>query len=140
VITDQFTSLLAAVAAFNVFQTVNSPTSGGTIGTITGSFTAVPTNPELFNNRQIYFLVTHTTGAGAVEHGIFTTAAGTAFPPNAAAVVSTSVTLSSGASITPIAGGGTVEGNNLQLVQVIPEPSTALLGLIGALGLLRRRR
>lgn len=36
--------------------------------------------------------------------------------------------------------GGSVADSRFQAVQLIPEPSTALLGAIGALGLLRRRR
>jgi hypothetical protein len=35
---------------------------------------------------------------------------------------------------------GSLSGNSLVLANAIPEPSTMLLGALGALGLLRRRR
>jgi hypothetical protein len=37
-------------------------------------------------------------------------------------------------------GGGSETVNSFQLVDAVPEPSAALLGALGALGLLRRRR
>lgn len=134
-ITSDFSSLLAAVASFNTFATLPSPVSGVTVGTITGSFNGngAP-DPTLFNLKPIYFVIEN-----AGEYGIFKVLAGTSFPANVAAVVSTSVTLSSGLAITPLANAGTVQGNNFRLV-AIPEPSTMLLGALGALGLLRRRR
>jgi hypothetical protein len=140
-ITTEFSSLLAAVAQFDVFSSVTSSTTGATIGTITGSFAATGgADPSQFNLKPIYFLVGNgETKESSTAFGIFSVAAGAAFPANVAATVSNSVTLSSGASITPLLNAGTVNGNVFSLVP-IPEPSTALLGAIGALGLLRRRR
>jgi hypothetical protein len=131
-ITTEFSSLLAAVAQFDVFSSVTS---------ITGSFAATGgADPSQFNLKPIYFLVGNgETKESSTAFGIFSVAAGAAFPANVAATVSNSVTLSSGASITPLLNAGTVNGNVFSLVP-IPEPSTALLGAIGALGLLRRRR
>lgn len=140
-ITTEFSSLLAAVASFDVFASGLAPTTGATIGTITGSFvgTGAP-DTSVFNLKPIYFVIGNgTTQANSTAFGIFGTVANTAFPANVAATVSTSVTLSSGLAIAPLPNAGTVTGNGFGVVG-IPEPSAALLGALGALGLLRRRR
>lgn len=144
VITTDFSSLLAAVAAFDVFTSALAPATGTTTGTITGSFASTGgATPTVFNLKPIYFLVGNgTTQANSTAFGIFGLTTSTNFPADVAATVSTSLTLANGTSIVPLNNAGTVTQNSFGLVSSapIPEPSAALLGAIGALGLLRRRR
>lgn len=142
IITTEFSSLLAAVSAFDVFASITSPASGATIGTITGSFTATGgADPSVFNLKRVYFLIGNAATAGAsTEWGIFKVTAGTSFPANVGAAGSTSVSLPNGTAATPLANAGTIVGNSFQLVSSVPEPSVALLGALGVFGLIRRRR
>ncbi|RYD62518.1 MAG: hypothetical protein EOP83_14405 [Verrucomicrobiaceae bacterium] len=140
VITDT-ASLMAARDAFDVFSALASPTSGATIGTLTGNFSGLGgADPSVFNLKPIYFLVGNAaTLANSTYIGIFRITGSADFPANVQGATGPSLTLSSGASITAVAGAGSVTGNNFNLV-AIPEPSVALLGLLGAVGLIRRRR
>jgi hypothetical protein len=142
-ISSDFASVLAAVAQFNVFAELTSPTAvGATQGSIVGSFTGTGgISPVSFNTKNIYMLIGNgATKAGSSEWGIINT--GVNFPANVTLAGSTPVTISSINSFTTLAGteiditGGK---DQIQLVGV-PEPSAALLGALGALGLLRRRR
>lgn len=145
-ITD-FATLLAAVSSFSSFAELTSPTAAGaTQGSIVGSFTSTGgADPAVFNTKSIYMLVGNgATRAASTEWAIINT--GVAFPANVTLSGSTPVTLSSINSFTTLANAGTeidiasgTGKDQLQLVGV-PEPSAALLGAIGVLGLLRRRR
>jgi hypothetical protein len=138
-----YSTLVTAVQSFNVFTTLPSPSSGATVGTITGSFTSTGgTTPELCNSQVIYFVVGNkSTLALSDQFGIFRTTANTTFPVNVATATSTSVSLPNGTVITPLANSGTVSGNNFLLVaNPVPETSTSLLAVLGVFGLLRRRR
>jgi hypothetical protein len=139
-ITTEFSSLLEAVAAFDVFASTVAPITGATIGTITGSTTGLGApDPNVFNSKQMFVLVGNgATQAASTAFGIFSFVANTVFPANVAAAGTTVVPIPNGAAITPLTNAGTVTLNNFGLV--IPEPSAALLGMLGALGLLRRRR
>lgn len=140
-ITTDFSSLLQAVAAFDVFASVTAPISGGTVGTITGSFVGTGgATPDTFNSKPIYFLVgNQATAAASTAWGIFSMTTPVSFPANvAAAAGGPLISIGTGPTITPLANAGSVTGNSFALA--VPEPSAALLGAFGALGLLRRRR
>lgn len=143
VVTD-FASLLSAVGQMNIFDVQTSPDSLATQGTISGAFTSLGApNPGLFNNQQIYFVVGNGVDiASSTEFGIFKVAA--TFPPDVTQAGSTPVVLGNVGAIEALPNAGTPISNagardNFQLVG-IPEPSAALLGLLGVVGLLRRRR
>ena len=141
-------NLLTSVDAMTIFQTRTSPTlAGNTQGTITGSFVANGFgSPESLNGKQIYFVVGNgATRALSTDFAIFTNTTAAFFPSNVNLTTSVSVTLSSINSIVPLANAGLEDNNGtardrIQLVSAIPEPSAALLGAVGALVLLRRRR
>jgi hypothetical protein len=105
--------------------------------------------PDSLNGDRVFIRIafTNTSGSG---FGIFqTTTQGTATGLFASdvtnALSSTSASVSSTAFITLAAVGGVAQSssfgsaNNVNFVTV-PEPSTALLGLLGIAGLIRRRR
>lgn len=140
-ITTDFSSLLAAVAAFDIFQFGTTPTSGATQGVMNLSLTSTGgPNPSVFNSKQIYVLVGNgSSAASSSQWGIFTTVNPVLFPADVTAAGTTAVALPTGAALSPLLNAGSVNGNNFRLVG-IPEPSTMLLGALGALGLLRRRR
>jgi MYXO-CTERM domain-containing protein len=130
---------------YSEFASILTPTSGSTIGSLTGSFIA--TNAD-FNSVPMYFVVGNgTTRANSTQFAIlkgdptpFVFPASAGSPSGAA-----SITLSGAAVASPLAGAGIeleIAGapDSLTLVDTIPEPSAVLLGALGALGLLRRRR
>lgn len=147
VITTEFSSLLEAVAAFDVFGAGTAPTSGTTLGTLSTVITASGApDPTVFQTKQLFVLVGNAaTKALSTQWGIFSMTTPVFFPADVAAANSTTVTTSTFAAIAPLQNAGTAIDNasgadGFRLVAAIPEPSAALLGAIGALGLLRRRR
>jgi hypothetical protein len=145
VITDQ-AGLIAAVGGFQELVSVTSATSGGTQGKITGSF--VSTNTA-FNSVPIYFLVGNLgTKALSNEFAIFSMSPNANFPAAMGGSGATAITVGNISQINTITGAGLEvdspagTSDRLQLVSItpIPETSTSLLGAIGALALLRRRR
>ncbi len=139
VITNDFSSLLAAVAAFDVFGSASSPISGTTQGLIVGSINSLGApDPAVFNLKQIYLLIGNGATQGtSTQFGIFKMTTPVFFPIDVTAASSTTVSTSFGTSISPLTNAGSVSGNSFQL---IPEPSTFLLSSLGVLVLLRRRR
>jgi len=155
------TDISSFVDSMNVFATVTSPTLvGNTKGTITGSFISTGGgNASAFNLKQIYFTVGNAaTKHASTEWAIFTTATNIAFPADVTAPTAVTVSLGSIANSVMVANAGT-EIDNVSPVKdgimfgtlstigyqpvpepSAPEPSAALLGALGALGLLRRRR
>jgi hypothetical protein len=134
----------AAINNFSVFASVLSPTSGATLGSVTGSFVA--TNAA-FNSAPLYFLIGNaSTKEASTKFAILKgDPTGFFFPASAGSPSgSGSVTLSGAAVASPIGIAGSetdVAGAPDTLVlSAIPEPSVALLGALGILGLVRRRR
>ncbi len=147
-ITD-YASLVTAVSTFKEFKFVATPTSGATQGLLAGSFAGTTPNEGTaadFNLLEMYFVVGNkATLALSDQFGIFKLSAGTPdFPASMSASTVVSVTLSDVVSITPLTNAGTTTDTAgtgvFTLVAGVPEPSAALLGAVGVLGLLRRRR
>ena len=153
-------SLAAAVTSFLEFGSAAAPTSGGTVGTIAatiaGSGTVVgppAATAADFNGKTIYFLIGNgTSRANSTEFAIFSLNAGatptTTFDPNVAGSATNNITLATVGSINLVSGAGSVVDNTnptqdrIKLVSTVavPEPSAvALLGLIGLVGLRRKR-
>lgn len=148
---------VGANAAFTVGQTVSVGSAFGGAGTIfaiggTGGSTAEVVLPGLNNagnvasgnSYAIYWFpgalyVSGTSGTIDDQVGGFSSSTGTSefsldgmiIPPNGQDVTQGFGTVSS---------GGNIANSFTNAVNLVPEPSAALLGAIGALGLLRRRR
>ena len=145
VITD-YASLVAATSTFQIWKETTTSTVSPTFGLLNGSFattTATEGTNADYQTLEMYFLVGNKASyALSTEWAIFKLTAGTPdFIANLGSATTTAVTLSTGATITTLGNAGSVSGNVLTLVGApVPEPSAALLGMLGALGLLRRRR
>jgi len=133
---------LSAAANFQVFASVLSPTTGTTKGSITGSFVA--TNAA-FNGAPLYFMI----GNGTTKENstVFIFLKGDpvafAFPATAGSPSGSGTVTLTGADVASVLGPGSqtaVDGAPDILVMGVPEPSSALLGLFGVFGLMRRRR
>ena len=145
-ITDQ-ASFVDAVTNFSLFGSALSPVpTATTAGLIIGSITATNT---AFNSALLYMLIGNgTTKANSTEFAIIQgTSPAWTFAPNVALAGSTTYTLANASQFAVVGVAGTeidnltgADGLQLRTLAVIPEPSAALLGAIGALGLLRRRR
>lgn len=138
-----YASLLTAVDALTVFGTPgvsNSTTLAGILQLSTGITSNGGLTPELWNSKEIYVIVGNgATRAASTDFAILRTTNPTLFPANVAPVSTVTFSVPNGTALNPLANAGSVTGNVLTL-QGIPEPSAALLGALGALGLLRRRR
>jgi hypothetical protein len=136
-------SLIAAVNALTVFGTPgisNSTTLAGILQLSTGITSNGGLTPELWNSKEIFVVVgDKSTKEASSSFAILRTTSPTLFPANVAPVATVTFSVPNGAALNPIQNAGSVSGNVLRLAP-IPEPSTALLGALGALGLLRRRR
>lgn len=142
------TNLYTAVDSMNIFAVLTSPTAAGnTQGTITGSFVGTGGgSASLFNGKQIYFVVGNgSTRANSTEFAILTTAANVLFPADVTTSSTASVTFSSITNSVVLSNAGLEDANGtardlIVLAAPVPEPSVALLGALGVLGLVRRRR
>lgn len=137
----------ALTSTFGFFGTPSVDT--GTNAKANGSFTA--TSPTSFNSQVINLFVG--TGTDIASSGdnwvVFRTASSTAFPANVTAAGSTTFSATTAANLVVVAKGNaghgfftpaTSPGTSGGTFQFVPEPSSALLGCIGVLALLRRRR
>lgn len=139
--------LITAVGGFQELASTTSPTAaGGTQGKIAGSFVSINTD---FNSKPIYFLIGNgATKAASTEFAIFTMSPATNFPAAMGGSGATAITVGNITQINTFAGAGTEidsptgTSDRLQLASItpVPETSTSLLGALGALALLRRRR
>lgn len=110
---------------------------------VNGVFAA--TEPTSVNGQVIHvFVGTGTTSANSSAWMIFRSNSNTAFPADVTGTGAVTFAASLASNLTIVASDGRssfggAAPNNLNLVTV-PEPSTALLGLLGVAGLIRRRR
>lgn len=135
---------LSAVQDFQAFASVLSPTTGSTTGSVTGSFVA--TNAA-FNGVALYILIGNgTTRENSSQFAIlkgnptaFAFPATAGQPSGSATVTLTGVNVAS-----PVGGAGrqvdVANAPDTLVLGFVPEPSSALLGLLGVFGLMRRRR
>jgi len=118
----------------------NSTTLAGVLQLSTGITSNGGATPDVWNLKEVYVVVGNAaTKALSTDWAILRTTTSTFFPANVALAATTTFSVPSGAALNPIPGAGSVSGNILTL-QGVPEPSAALLGALGALSLLRRRR
>jgi hypothetical protein len=140
-------SLLTAVSNLNIFA--SGLTGAGPTYKMAASFTNTTVTGA--DSQQIYFVLGNgTTQANSTQFALFTTSAATLFPANITAAGSTNISLTGATGATTpvmLANAGTATPGSgapgtIKLVDtvVVPEPSAALLGGLGLLGLLRRRR
>jgi hypothetical protein len=141
-----YTTTIANFRSFDLVADRISVASGAVVGAVASSWANVPTTPENFNGLQMYLLISNTPDyANATQFGLFTNSPTSLFAANTTTATSTNYSVGTFASNLVVAGAGSKIDNAsgadvLKLVTVIPETSTALLGALGALGLLRRRR
>jgi hypothetical protein len=130
---------------FSVFapSDVTPPTfgdSGLLVGRWSGSAGDNSSDADAFNNLQIWFSVTTTIG-GQTYTGYFADL-GVLFPVNDGGFADDAAVLSNDLdAVSPLSTGTwVIDSVNQQVRLVIPEPSAALMGAFGLLGLLRRKR
>lgn len=116
-------------------------------GKVNGVFTAQA--PSSLNGLAIHLLVADSTfafGAGQTlpatgSYVILTTSpTATNFPADVAAAGGPSFNAALGSGLAQIASSNATFTPGTSTINLVPEPSSALLGALGALGLLRRRR
>jgi MYXO-CTERM domain-containing protein len=138
-----YATLLSSVDAliqFGASGVSNSTTIAGVLQLTAAITSNGGATPELWNSKEIYVIVGNgSSRAASTDFAILRRATPTNFPANVAPVATVNFSVPNGAALNPVAGAGSVSGDTLTL-QGIPEPSAALLGALGALGLLRRRR
>jgi len=144
VVTNFFTGVGTWNAATSAFTPFGVAADTGEV-----SVAITATGPSSFNSALIAVFVG--TGDSIANSGtswaVFTSTAGTTFPPDVSAATGVTFSMTTPAVLNIVGKGdpqggfftGGVNTNNYALA-AIPEPSAALLGAIGALGLLRRRR
>jgi hypothetical protein len=115
--------------------------SGVLAGKWLGNASDNSSDATAFNGQAIWFKVSFDDGAGAVGEAFFS-GTNAVFPTNANGagdtLVYSSVNLNTFDAALSTAGTGFAAGK--AVVGVVPEPSVALLGALGLLGLVRRRR
>lgn len=142
-----FTQFAAADSSPMTFSTV-----AATLGRLSGNWADTGTTANAFNGQAVWFRVSVDLGGGqtglayfsGTNPGATVPATGTLFPTNGGGVGDS---LNYDARNLTILGAGSSEGSaaynagtNRIVIGVVPEPSTALLGLLGVAGLIRRRR
>jgi len=141
-ITD-YTSMITALGSFNTFAQGTSSTLVATAGKIQGAANFVSdggATPSLWNSQEVFVIIGNAATFGAsTDFAIIRGAAPVLFPADVSLAGSTTFSTATGASIQVLGAAGSISGNSLTLLGV-PEPSVALLGAFGVLGLLRRRR
>lgn len=127
---------------------INFGTSAALTGRWLGSFGDNSADANAFNGQQIWVRIAVDLGNGFTGTGLFGSTLnfpangggvgdGLSLPGSSLTTFSESLSTAGTAGFAP-ADGGFVNGR--VTIGVIPEPSTALLGLLGVAGLIRRRR
>jgi MYXO-CTERM domain-containing protein len=137
----------SAIAGLNPLRAVTTnaivsvgSTAPGTVGapsTIGGSFVGV--GPGELSGAAFYLLISNSQDYTTATQVAVIRSVATLFPNP----VSGAGTVSATSSITawaPVVGGFTDSTTDFVTLVAVPEPSTALLGLLGLAGLVRRRR
>ena len=149
VVTNYFTGVgnwNSLTSVFTPFGSINADT-----GEVSTAVTA--TSPATFNSTLIAVFVgtgNSIANSGGLDGGswaVFTSTNNTSFPSDVSAVTGVTFSMTTPAVLNVVGKGNVASGfvaggvstNNFNFV-TIPEPSAALLGALGALGLLRRRR
>ena len=136
--------ILSAVQNFQVFASAQSPTTGLTKGSVTGSFVATDAS---FNSAPLYILIGNgftkeTSSQFALLKGnptAFTFPATAGQPSGSGTITLTGVNVAS-----PVGVLGTqtevANGPDTLVLWRFPEPSSVMFGLLGLVSVLRRRR
>ena len=134
-----FTAFSPADASPIDISTVNNPSF---FGKWAGDTSDISAAANAFNNAQIWFQVF--VDLGNEQVGTAYLSGGQLFPTNNNGV-GDSIAINSN-TLTTLGAGSTDGsaaynvGSNQIVIGVVPEPSAALLGLLGVVGLIRRRR
>jgi hypothetical protein len=143
VVTNYFTGVgnwNTLTSVFTPFGSINADT-----GEVSTAVTA--TSPATFNSTLIAVFVG--TGNSIANSGtnwaVFTSTNNTSFPSDVSGATGVTFAMTTPAVLNVVGkgdvGSGFVAGGvNTNNFNFVPEPSAALLGALGALGLLRRRR
>jgi len=145
-----YQTIITSFRSFDVVADAVSIGSGAVIGATAASWANTPSTPANFNGLQMYMLVSNNADYTlATQFGLFTNSPATNFVADTTTATSSNYNVGTFASNVVVAGAGVMVDNAtgadvMKLVNVsaaaVPEPSAVLLGAIGALGLLRRRR
>lgn len=138
------TSFLVSVGGWDGVSTTFTPFAAPApdTGTVNGEFTAQ--GPASLSDTLIYLFVGNGTSiaesmAPTGSYMVFSSTQGTKFPANLVPAGGTTFSAALSTGLNPVAGSpGTSLGTNR--INLVPEPGVAALGLIGLLGLVRRRR
>jgi hypothetical protein len=129
------------VAAGNWNGSVFTQFGNGFVDTDKINGQIIATSPTSLNGLPVHlFIGSGSSIANSAEFIIVGRTTSVLFPADVTGTGSATFAATSGAVLeTLTATGASVEGNTINFVP-IPEPSTALLGLLGVAGLIRRRR
>jgi hypothetical protein len=147
-VTQSPASLISAFVQFGQLGAFNSAGPTGQKGLFTRNTADIVSGTAFANKNMYLFVGNGTTYANSTEFlvlksdALFTAAQDDIPTAQTVTLTPTSATLLIGRQILDVrtTSGDTSVTAGWGTAKLIPEPSTALLGLIGALGLLRRRR
>jgi len=107
-------------------------------GKVNGVFTAQA--PSSLNGLPLHLWVGNGAVGASTSFLILSSNAGTTFPADVAAAGGPTFNAALGTGVSLVASTGATFTPGTSTITLVPEPSAALLGAVGALGLLRRRR
>ena len=128
---------------FNIFGTAVSIAAGATISGAVDYSGLV--EDELFETLKIFIVVANSANlATATQIGVFGNTPVTSFPADVTAAGSSNFNVNTFGNVEAIGGFGNkvdnASGADVLTLVPVPEPSAALLGALGVVALLRRRR
>lgn len=138
-------SIISTFRSFDVTADAIVVNSSAVIGAVASSWANIPATPANFNSQQMYMLISNTPDyTQATQFGLFSNSPATFFASDVTGATSTNYNIGTFASNVVVAGAGikvdNASGADVLRLVAVPEPSVALLGAFGVLGLLRRRR